>query len=127
MPSSPSSLPLESGPTVRTGVGASRPFASTTRTRPLCSATNMRVSCARHASATGLLRPDTTGASATRTRARSGGEAGRVEGDTLGFVPVLVPVVGAGLVGGIGVLDVILRDDPLLHAARPSSPAAPHE
>src|SRR6266478_565009 len=116
MPSSPSSLPRESGPTVRTGVGDSPPFASTTRTRPLCSATNMCVSCARHASATGLLRPDTTGASATRTRARSGGDAGRVEG-TLGFVLLLEPVVGAGLVGGIGGLDVVLRDDPLLHAA----------
>ena len=40
------------------------------RTRPVCSATNMCVSCARHASAIGLSRPDTTRRRARRARAR---------------------------------------------------------
>src|SRR5205814_688097 len=94
-------------------------------TRPPCSATNMCVSRARHASATGLSRTDTTGASVSRTRARSGGAAGCVDGAAPDFV--LVVVVGAGLVGGIGRVDVVSRDDPLLHAARTSAPATTHE
>jgi 2,3-bisphosphoglycerate-independent phosphoglycerate mutase len=38
-----------------------------------------------------------------------------------------VVAVGAGLVGGIGRVDVVSRDDPLLHAARTSAPATTHE
>ena len=87
----------------------------------------MCVSCARHASATGLSRPDTTRVSVSRTRARSGGAAGRVDGAAPVFVLVLVVAVGAGLVGGIGRVDVVSRDDPLLHVARTSAPATTHE
>jgi len=74
----------------------------------------MWVSCARHATATGLSSPLTTGASFTRTRARSGVGADVVV-DAGAVVEVLV--VGAGLIGGsvLGSADVAF--EPLPHAA----------
>ena len=60
----------------------------------------------------------------TRTAARLGVDAGRVE-EGLGRAVVLV--VGAGLVGGNGTGDVVLVADPLLHApasTRPTTTAA---
>ena len=84
----------------------------------------MWVSCARHASAIGLARPDTTGVSATRTEARFGVDAGRVEE---GPGRAVVLVVGTELVGGNGTGDVVLVADPLLHAptsARPRTAVA---
>jgi hypothetical protein len=78
----------------------------------------MRVSLARHATATGLWSPDTTGVSAIFTRLRSGG-AGFVVGvvDDFGTECVVV-VLGAGLVGGMGVDAPDFADEPvLLHDA----------
>src|SRR6266851_2199694 len=119
MPSSPSSLPCDNGPTVRTGVGDMCPAVSTVRTRPDCSATNMFVSRGRHASATGLSRLLTTATRPTRTRARSGiaGVVVDPEDDEDDGARAVVVVVGSGLVGGTGTVAAEPLDDPLLHAA----------
>jgi hypothetical protein len=59
--------------------------------------------------------------------ARSGCATARVVGDVGrgAVVGGVVAVVGAGLIGGIGdVVDEVLVDDPLLHAASTSAPRA---
>ncbi len=107
MPRSPSSLLCESDVNVSTGAATTVPLVSTMRMFPGCSATNIRVSCARHASATGLSRPRATGCKVTCTASRFGVPAVVVDVCT-GFTVV---VVGAGLVtvgaGGCA-LDLLL-------------------
>jgi hypothetical protein len=80
----------------------------------------MRGSPFRHASATGLSRPDATGWSRTRTAARFGAEGDAVD------VGTDVEVVGTGLVGGDCegcAFDAF--PPPLLHAASSSEAATP--
>src|SRR5262245_60822415 len=108
MPRSPSSLLCESDVNVSTGAETTVPWVTTMRTFPGCSATYIRVSCARHASATGLSRPRATGCKLTCTASRFGVPEGFVVDVCTGFTVV---VVGAGLVtvgaGGCA-LDVLL-------------------
>src|SRR3954447_21212879 len=85
MPSRPCSFPPE---TESVSAVPTMCPPDTTRTRPDCSATYIRVSPWRHASATGLFNPLATGNSASFTAAR--------------FVPGLVGSAGAGVTGAGG-------------------------
>jgi hypothetical protein len=86
----------------------------------------MRVSPLRHASATGLSKPDTTCVRAIFTPASPPGAVVEVEPE---LPPPVAVVVGDGLVGGIGFLDEF--DDEPLHAASASAgtsaPTTSHE
>src|SRR4029077_10102115 len=84
-----------------------------TRTRPGCSATYMRVSFVRHATATGLERPDAT----WRRPMRSDERFAVVEAGVPRVFGPAVPA-GAGLVGGeVDGRAAPFPPEPLLHAA----------